>query len=55
MEEGKGDREYWEEGLWALLILWSKCSDIKWNMKEVREEKLSSRGNSQCEGPNMGV
>lgn len=42
-------------GLVALLILWFKCGDIKWNMKEVREEKLSSRGNSQCKGPNMGV
>ena len=39
----------------ALLILWSKCSDIKWNMKEVREEKLLSRGDSQCKGPNVGM
>ena len=42
-------------GLVALLILWFKCGDIKWNMKEVREEKLSSRGNSQCKDTKAGA
>ena len=42
-------------GLVGLLILWCKCGDIKWNMKEVREEKLSSRGDRQRKGPNVGV